>query len=674
MSNATLFIEMFPVVPGALPKLAAYRPTDAAAASPRTATKLARQFDGQWAWGDGLVLTDKAPRKSKFDPATESLEKVARYKPSPVAQAAFLIQCMVPPLADHLAQALQAPLQGNFRPLSEPTFKAWAVDGTPAISIGMVQRLIYRLDLAEYAATIPNVQGLVGMTVMSRAPWVDGRLLSGVVVDTTGTLGDQRDTLTRFARTEDAKKRLERAPDGEVVVKVRTFFGEYDFPAHALHIVLGKKDYARLRVDADAARQASYQNIAERARMVAAASGVLKAMDYIGDSYKSNEAAGKFFSAPDMDFSASIRLGDGQVRPYAPRKLWDELSEFGMFSARQVERPVRIGIVNALGDAPPQQFDTHLIAALKAIEVPVANVQSVVTSGLTPDEAQTAFKRLDAPDAVVVFIPNGEPTPYSPADDWAAFVNIKREILAVGVPSICVFEKDMSGKAAAQEHALMLALAVGYTPFALGEPLAEADFVAGLTVMRGQTSMFVTSVYRVDGVFVGYILHKGALDTSAAATLFPAAFFGEMRLVLHTADTLRDEERTALQNYCDSAKITLHTVQVGTGANPRLYAFSGKSIVQPPTGSTFALDGTRGLLVPALPAHPAAASNPLLVEASKDLALKTALRSLLEMNLLHPQAKKPRLPITLHYSERIRRLVGAQVMPARPDGALAWWL
>ncbi|MEM6530476.1 MAG: hypothetical protein AAF653_19415, partial [Chloroflexota bacterium] len=536
----------------------------------------------RWVRADKLILTDNAPDKKAFDPATLELEKVKRYRPSATDEASYLIGAFVTGLSDQLAQSMQTPLQGNFRSLHEPTFKAWEIDGKPAISIGVVQRLIYRLDMAEYAATIPNVNGLIGMTVVSRSPWLDWRLLSGVVIAVTGTVGDKRDTLTRFARTNDARKRINRASDSEPVIKVRTFFGEYEFPAHAMYIALSAKDYARLRINAEEARKASYQNIGERAQAVAGASAVLKAMDYIGDSYKSSATPERFMAAADYDFKAHITCGDGQPRPYNPGKLWQELGDVGMYSAGSVERPVRIGIVNALGEAPPAAFDDRLIHALKSINVPVAQVQQVITSGLTPDEAKTAYHQLTEPDAVIVLIPGGEPTAFSQSDDWAAYINIKREILAAKVPSLCVFERQMAAKSAPNEAAMAFALSVGYTPFALAGPLPYADSIVGLTAVRGETDVFVATVYRNDGVFVGYILHEGQLDTAAAAHLFPEAFFRGTRVILQHTDLLRDNEIEALRADAADIDMKLYIAPIGAASNPRVYSFSGKKITQPP--------------------------------------------------------------------------------------------
>lgn len=671
MAN-TVFLELFPVQTDQLPKLRAYRQTSGDTPLTRAASGLKRTYGGRWAACDDLLLTDAA--LSKPDQGAEGLTAVARYKPTPKAQAEFLIQALVPPLADTLAQALQTPLQGNFRVLQEPTFKAWAVDGRAAISIGILQRLIHKLDLAEYAATIPNPQGLVGMTVVSRSPWVDGKLLSGVVVGISGTVKEHRATLERFAATDAAKKRLERAAATEPVVKVRTFFGDYDFAAGAMFIALGTKDYKRLRVDEAAAQQASYQNLSDRAKAVAAASSVLKAMDYIADGYNRNLQAGLFQSASDYGFSVTITLGDHQPRPYAPRKLWKEITSVGPFWTAPIPDGLQLGIINALGDDPPANFQDDWLAAVKALGVPIGGVQSVLTPGLSPAEAEAAFKQLNAPDVVAVWLPHSNPTPYSSESDWAAFVNIKRWILAAGLPSVCVYEADMTGKPAAQESALLLTTVLGHVPFALGQPLPDAEYVVGLVAVPGDAPAWVTVVYQGDGVFVGYIVHAGPLDAAGAAALFPAGFYAGKAVLVHHLNAMDANDMAALDAYAAATSITLHHVTVSAAANPRLYALTDKGLRQPPTGTSFLLDKQRALMIPALPGHPEAPPNPLLVETSAKLSTGAAMRSILSMNLLHPTAKKPRLPVTLYYGERIRRLLRAGVYPAVGEGALPWWV
>jgi hypothetical protein len=167
---------------------------------------------------------------------------------------------------------------------------------------------------------------------------------------------------------------------------------------------------------------------------------------------------------------------------------------------------------------------------------------------------------------------------------------------------------------------------------------------------------------------------EGALDATGAARLLPEAFFGGRRVVMMHTDTLTDDEIATLHQQADKLKMTFYRMDVSAGANPRLYGFTGKGMAQPPTGTAFTLDDTRALLIPALPGHPSQPPNPLLITTNSVFPVEMGLRTTLAMNVLHPTAKKPRLPVTLHYGERIKRLLGAGVHPAEPEGALAWWL
>lgn len=653
------FTELFPVQVTALPTLHAYRPPTPDDANARAAARMGRAHGGRWAFVGGKLLTDT--------PVTNgTLEAVAGYQPLPLALAEYLIWALVPPLADNLYQALQTPLVGNFRVLQRPLLRAWLVDDAPAISIGIAHSLIYAGTLADYARTIPDVRGLVKMTVVSRAPLLDYRLVQGVVGDVVGTVGGHRAELERFAATKAALKRVQHAPDDEPVVGVVTPFGTYRYAASALHITLTPKDYARLRVDPAAASKATYQDIGERARGVAAASGVLKALGYIGDAYRADKGTAAFVGAADLGFTAQIMLGDRTPRPYAPSRLWSQLAEAGPFALRADVPPLRVGVLSGLGQTPPDDHAPKLIDAARALGVAVADVQTVVVAGLSERETAAALAQFDTINTLLAFIVGRPPTGFSTADDWRAFLNVKRAALAGNAYSLCLWESDL--KAPPQENALAFAAMLGHTPFALGEPLTFVDTVVGLTHTPDGT---LAQVYERNGAFVGYILNQGAPD---AAKLLPASFFQGTRVLVQAPDTLPSALRAALTAQAKTIDATLRFAMVGAGANPNLYAFTGKTVTQPPTGTAFKLSPTEALLVSARPAHPQAPVNPLRVEMAHGQPVEEGLRAALALNTLHPTTRKPRLPVHMHGGDAVKQLLAAGVRPAADEGAFMWWV
>jgi hypothetical protein len=656
----TPFTELFPVQVAALPALHAYSPPTRDDANARFAARMARTHGGRWAFVGNKLLTDTPA------PKDAGLEKEKRYQPKPTALADYLIWALVPPLADNLYTALQTPLNGNFRVLQRPVLRSWVVNDAPAISIGIAHSLIYAQTLADYARTIPDVRGLVKMTVISRAPLFDYRLVQGFVADVVGTVKDHRTELERFATTKAALKRVGNAPDDEPVVQMMTPFGAYRYAASSLHITLTPKDYARLRVNAADANKAAYQDIGERARGVAAASAVLKAMDYIGDAFRADKQPKSFLGASNLSFSAQIMLGDRVPRPYAPRKLWAQLQKVGPFGVRDDVPPLRVGVLSGLGQQPPDGHADKLLDAARALGIPVADVQTVVVAGLSERETSTALGQFENINTLLAFIAGRPPSGYSTADDWRAFLNVKRAALAGNGYSLCLWESDL--KAPPQENALAFAAMLGHTPFALGEPLTFVDAVVGLTHTPDGT---LAQVYHGNGAFVGYILSPGEAD---AAKLLPETFFKDTRVLVQAPDTLPSVLRAALTSQAKTIDATLRFAMIGAGANPNLYAFTGKTVTQPPTGTAFKLSGTEALLASARPAHPKAPVNPLRVEMAHGQPVEEGLRAALAMNTLHPNTRKPRLPVHMHSGDAVKQLLAARIRPAADEGAFMWWM
>ncbi len=675
MTDTPLFVEMFPVLAAAMPKLTAYQPVGDMPSAFLASRLLEEKAGGRWVWTDGLLITD-TPADPKKTVGAESLEKIPRWKPTPTAIAGFLARGLVPLHHTDLAKALEAPLRGNFRVLQEATFRNWTVDDQPALSIGVTQRLIYRQDLAEYAATLRATRGLIGMSVTDKTPAADGRRLVGDISAIDGTVKDHRANLLARAIRPAARAIVDKAPDSEPVVKVKTSRGEVAYATSALYILLRDRDYTKLRVDAAEAKKASYQNIGDRAPAVAAASRVLKAAGYIDDAYNSKNVGKQFLSPGKIGFDAQIRLGDQTPRPYNARGVFGEIRQSGMFSLSTTVA-VKLRLINALGEEPPNKFDKQVVARLAEIGIQVEGVQTVITTGLTETEVQNALAPV-APGTVdigLALLPGKPPNDFSTEKQWQRFVNLKLAVIEKNLPTVCAYEDIMTARDTAQETALTLARMIGNVPFAMGVPLDFTDFVLGLDILRDDTkqSTAMMTVYPNGGEYAGYALNDFKPGTCPIDTDLTNDLFKGNRVLIHVLAPLQTDEQTALEKWAKRRKITVHTVEITTDNHPRIYALD-KGISQPPVGSAFRLGADEALVVTSLPSHSQTPTNPVRVKTDGSLPLENALRSVLGYTLLHPASTKPRLPLTLHHTERVRRMLRAGVRPADPRGDILWWL
>ena len=101
-----------------------------------------------------------------------------------------------------------------------------------------------------------------------------------------------------------------------------------------------------------------------------------------------------------------------------------------------------------------------------------------------------------------------------------------------------------------------------------------------------------------------------------------------------------------------------------------------RRIVKAPKGTILKLSETEALLVSSeFPAGFRATPQPLRVRSHPPFPLKQALHSVLSLTLLHSGSiRLPRLPVTIHYADKICSMAAKGLKPYTRDGAIPFWL
>ena len=101
----------------------------------------------------------------------------------------------------------------------------------------------------------------------------------------------------------------------------------------------------------------------------------------------------------------------------------------------------------------------------------------------------------------------------------------------------------------------------------------------------------------------------------------------------------------------------------------------GIEIDRPAKGSIFKVNEREAIVVSSLPIHKNSTPRPLQIRTLGGLTIEEAVHSVLSMTLLHHGSMlAPRLPITLHYSDKIGYLALHGIKPSRLDGNLPFWM
>lgn len=228
----------------------------------------------------------------------------------------------------------------------------------------------------------------------------------------------------------------------------------------------------------------------------------------------------------------------------------------------------------------------------------------------------------------------------------------------------------------------------GNIPFVLAEPLPYADLVVGIDVAREKKrglsgSMNATAIARIyfgDGDFLKYVIHDAPLEGETIPdrvlhSLFPVEEFKGKRVVIHRDGFFRGNEKSALKHWAEQIGAHFHLVEIIKTGSPRLYCESARTIQQPPKGSIFKLSDQEALLVSSLPPFKNATPQPLHVRTEKPFSIEEAIHSILSLTVLHyGSLRQPKLPVTVHYSDKIGYLALRGIKPKNLEGDIPFWL
>jgi argonaute-like protein implicated in RNA metabolism and viral defense len=158
-------------------------------------------------------------------------------------------------------------------------------------------------------------------------------------------------------------------------------------------------------------------------------------------------------------------------------------------------------------------------------------------------------------------------------------------------------------------------------------------------------------------------------------SLFPIKECQGKRVVIHRDGYYRGEEKRALHAWAQKIGATFSLVEILKTGTPRLYGIAGHKTGQPRKADAFKLSDTEAFLVSSLPPFHTATPKPLRVRTESPFAVEQAMHSILALTLLHDGSlRPPRLPVTIHYSDRIAYLALRGIKPRNLEGHIPFWL
>ncbi|MHC4619373.1 MAG: Piwi domain-containing protein [Planctomycetota bacterium] len=701
--NRIISSEFFPVQTGKLPRLYGYRiiagDGNTNAIGGKLSYRLRKSFPGRWVWSTWKLISDASKSESEFGRVLTSLWEnepdtfahlhrivpIEGWRPTPKEIADFVHRGILSELSYKIRKQLRESQVDLGNAYVERTYvmRGWSVQGEPSVSISISSNLIYKQDLAAYTQTIPDQDELIGIWVLVKAQNFKGR-----IVDVVGTVKEHRARLLATSRSEEMQEIISAASDDELVVKIQARQSQYDYVASALNVILLMDYLSRFGIDSRKAMNAFRLAPSTRNQILTDVSKVLK-KDGLRP-YNSGDNPHLFLSASDVGFSPQLRFGGDQVCSANPRSLMSNLLRYGVY--RRNERfdnaPIRIGIVDARETSERTTLAKNIQDTLGKMRFQVKFVGNQRPARLSREEIEQAVNVLQAenPDILIALLPDSAGKDYS-EDNWA-YGMLKSLTLGQDIQSQVIYESTLRNEYAVGNIVLGILGKTGNIPFVLAKPLPYADLVVGIDVAREKKkklagSINATAIARVyfnDGDFLRYTIYDAPIEGETIPDvvlrrLFPMEQFRDKRVVIHRDGYFRGNEKRALKEWAEKIGAEFFLVEIIKTGAPRLYLEVNNQIKQPPKGTTFKISEREALLVSSLPPFSNATPQPLHILCDESIGIESALNSVLSLTLLHyGSLRQPKLPVTVHYSDKIGYLALRGIKPKTLEGNIPFWL
>ena len=690
------FTDVFPINKDKIPSLYAYEitvgKTDISTIGGKLSYQLNNHLDGTWVWtSTRKILSDKKASIDKISEVMEELwknfpdtykdlrkiDEILNWNPLPIDIADYVVRGKLREFEKESRKEFQKEAihlgRAFVRRVAET--RAWVVYDEPAASISISSQIIYKDDLKTYYLRYNDPEKIKDLWVVDKTS-----SLKGQISEVVGELKDHRVRLLSLTSRPEMEAILQQAPDQELIVEVSS----YEYIMSALHIIVRSSDYQRLGINPKIAQKNLRIPPPLRSSIISRVQS--KIGNLIHDCYNSRRSPDLFLDTDSLNFKPVLIFGGNKAIEHNDQTLYNHLLTHGIFKKADpfiIDNTIRVGILdlaqskglgsflNRLGrDLRKLGFKLHITEEKTALNPSIHEIGSLI------QEIQQK-----EPHILLTIIP-------SSSAENGLYDEIKYLTIPKGIPHQNCHDTTLSNKFALANMLLGILGKTGNIPYILANPLDFTDLVVGLDIARKAKETLpgsinisaITRIYFKNGEFLKYVIDDIPIEgetvpASVLRKLFPADVIKGKRVIIHRDGYFRGDEKTALKKWAMELDATFYFIEVIKLGAPRLYMGQGDDILQPPKGTAFLFNKKEALLVSSLPPFKDATPIPLRIRTEYPMTIEQALISVLSMTLLHyGSLRSPKLPVTIHYSDKIAGLALKGIKPKNLEGSIPYWL
>lgn len=581
------------------------------------------------------------------------------------------------------------------------------LQGLPCISISVYSEMHHKDDLATFIKNHDN------SPESAKDLWVVDKNsdLRGEISCSMGKLSHHRNRLLALGGNEKTLEIIKNASDDSEVVKVmKKNTRSYDYIAEALNISVRIGDLHRYQTDSKKVFAHMRISPSTRYEMVEKIATILAQQGWIINSpVAPHVRTGIFFTQKDVLPTDEIRFGNNYICPFDDKQILENLRKYGLYRRVPDKKIINIAIITRLSFKNtnanmPTPVCSFLCELRKELQSLGFDLKSTGTLGFWDGsrfEIEQVLNRLSEKnfDIILAILPDeiirmddesfDEKDTYSHLKIVATHNNYRSQV----VTESTITGKDSRGNPkyrwALGNIILGILAKIGNIPYILAKPLDFTDCIVGLDIGRKKKSrnagtinaVATVRIYQNTGEFLKYSINDSIIEgetipKNILQSLFPIKEFQNKRVIIHRDGLFRGDEKTDLQNWAEQIGSTFYLVEVTKSGCPRIYRSpNGEDILRPDKGDGFYFSEQEAILVSSLPPFQESTPNPLRIKTDGKLHIQHAIQSVLALTMLHyGSLHQPRLPVTLHYSDKIAGMVLDGIKPSKMEGSALFWL
>ncbi len=706
-----LISDIFPVRYESLPKLYKYEinTTDNKnSVAGKLAYRLKKMYHGHWASSFGNVISDKNLSLEEINKTLNELWKDnnSQFKnligmklnrdsvPSTIEISEFVAKGILSDFYKQVASKIKNENVTNIknaRITRQHELRGLVVDNRPAVSISVSSKITLEGDLEDY---IRSGKDPVGKYVA-----VSYQSTKGEVTRILGPLSEHRKRLMSQAQDTQTLRAIEEAHDDVDVVAVRTGQNTYSYIASSLNIILTLQNAYLFGISSKQISQYLKFTPDNRKRLISLIERTMTGdahneQSILLNNFDSRTNPELFPNLFKVPYSEPVIVGKGEKCEFNPRAIMNSLRRFGLYkySNNLKNRSIKIGLLmtsSYKNEAKVQSFVNKVKNLIKTLgfDLVVPNIYKFDQSDRVDLERSINDLIENGSDVILAFFPE-KPDDEGDLEEVDLYHVFKQVTIKKGVGGQVVNYDTLDNEYAIDNIILGVLGKTGNIPYVLANPLDFCDIVVGLDIARekkqnlpgSKNAAAIARVYFNNGDFLKYTIHDAPLEGETIPrevldSLFPVEEFEGKRVIIHRDGYFRGEERKTLEKRAKSIGAEFSLVEVIKTEAPRLYLEDSGNITSPKKGTVFMIDDCNAFLISSPPPFRGSTPRPVRIRNYGPINTNQAIRSILALTQLHyGSLNPPRMPVTIHYSDKIAYFALKGIKPPELTGSIPFWL